>query len=126
MEYTCAILPSVAFPTVLCFCTLSHKKVNYESNQQDATHHHKHPGLGHLARSVSRVTVALSIVSSVFQMFSFLVSCSGVIFKGIRFCGILCRCKSQFGLYSSILSSMQSVCSLRCMESFVLWSLKVV
>jgi hypothetical protein len=34
-------------------------------------HHHKHPGLGHLARSVSRVTVALSIVSLVSQLFSF-------------------------------------------------------
>jgi hypothetical protein len=36
-------------------------------------HHHEHPGLGHLARSVSRVTVALSIVSLVPQLFSFLV-----------------------------------------------------
>ena len=40
-------------------------------------------------------------------------------------CGILCRCKSQFLLYSSILSSMHSVCSSRRMESFVLWSLKL-
>jgi ankyrin repeat protein len=30
----------------------------------NVNHHHKHPGLGHLARSVSRVTVALSIVMS--------------------------------------------------------------
>jgi len=44
--------------------------------------HHKHPGLGHLARSVSRVTVALSIASSVSQLFSFLVGCSGMILKG--------------------------------------------
>jgi len=29
-------------------------------------HRHKYPGLGHLALSVSGVTVALSIVSSVF------------------------------------------------------------
>jgi hypothetical protein len=48
-------------------------------------HHHKHPGLGHLARSVSRVTVALSIVSSVSQLFSFLVGCSGIILKGFGF-----------------------------------------
>jgi hypothetical protein len=40
-------------------------------------HQHKHPGLGHLAHSVSRVTVALSIVSLVSQLFSFLVGCSG-------------------------------------------------
>ena len=46
-------------------------------------------------------------------------------FKGIRLCGILCRCKSQFLLYSSILSGMHSVCSSRRMESLVLWSLKV-
>jgi hypothetical protein len=48
-------------------------------------HHHKHPGLGHLARSVSRVTVTLSIVSSVSKLFSFLVGCSGMILKGFGF-----------------------------------------
>jgi hypothetical protein len=48
-------------------------------------YHHKHPGLGHLARSVSRVTVALSIVSSVSQLFSFFVGCSGMILKGFGF-----------------------------------------
>jgi hypothetical protein len=45
-------------------------------------HHHKHQGLGHLARSVSKVTAALSSVSSVSQLFSFLVDCSGTILKG--------------------------------------------
>ena len=35
-----------------------------------------------LIRSVSRVTTALTNVSSVFQLFSFLVVCSGVISKG--------------------------------------------
>jgi hypothetical protein len=48
-------------------------------------HHHKHPGLGHLDRSVSRVTVALSIVSSVSQLFSFLVGCSEMILKVFGF-----------------------------------------
>jgi hypothetical protein len=48
-------------------------------------HHHQHPGLGHLARSVSRVTVALSIVSLVSQLFSFLVGCSGIILKEFGF-----------------------------------------
>jgi hypothetical protein len=47
--------------------------------------HQKHPGLGHLARSVSTVTVALSIVSSVSQLFSFLVGCSEMILKGFGF-----------------------------------------
>jgi hypothetical protein len=48
-------------------------------------HHHKHQGLGHLARSVSGVTAALSNVSSVFQPFSFLVGCSGMILQGFCF-----------------------------------------
>ena len=43
-------------------------------------HHHKHPGLGNLTRSVSRVTSALSIASSVSQLFSFLVGCRGMIY----------------------------------------------
>jgi hypothetical protein len=45
-------------------------------------HHHKHQGLGHLTRSVSRVTADLASVSSVSQLFSFLVDCSGMILKG--------------------------------------------
>jgi len=44
-------------------------------------HHQKHPGFGHLAHSISRATVALSNISSVFQLFSFLVGCSGMILK---------------------------------------------
>jgi hypothetical protein len=45
-------------------------------------HHNKHQVLGHLARSVSTVTAALSSVSSVSQLFSFLVDCSGMVLKG--------------------------------------------
>jgi len=45
-------------------------------------HHHKHQGLDPLIRSVSRVTTALANVSSVFQLFSFLVVCSDMISKG--------------------------------------------
>jgi len=48
-------------------------------------HHHKHQGLDPLIRSVSKVTTALSNVSSVFQLFSFLVVCSGMISKGFGF-----------------------------------------
>jgi len=48
-------------------------------------HHHKHQGLDPLIRSVSTVTTALSNVSSVFQLFSFLVVCSGMISKGLDF-----------------------------------------
>jgi hypothetical protein len=46
-------------------------------------------------------------------------------FKGIRFCGILYRCKSPFLLYPPILSGVHSVCSSRRVESCVLWSLTV-
>ena len=45
-------------------------------------HHHKHQGLDPLIRSVSRVTTALANVSSVIQLFSFLVVCSDMISKG--------------------------------------------
>jgi hypothetical protein len=58
-------------------------------------HHHKHPGFGHLARSVSRITVALSIVSSVSQLFSFLVGCSGVILKGFGFVAFFAGVKAN-------------------------------
>ena len=41
-----------------------------------------HQGLDPLISSVSRVTAARANVSSVFQLFSFLVVCSGMISKG--------------------------------------------
>jgi hypothetical protein len=58
-------------------------------------HHHEHPGLGHLARSLSRVTVALSIVSSVSQLFSFLVGCSEMILKGFGFVAFFASVKAS-------------------------------
>ena len=48
-------------------------------------HHHKHEGLDPLIRSVSKVTAARANASSVFQLFSFLVVCSGMISKGFGF-----------------------------------------
>ena len=48
-------------------------------------HHHKHQGLDPLIRSVYKVTTAVSNVSSVFQLFSFLVACSSTISKGFGF-----------------------------------------
>jgi hypothetical protein len=72
------------------------------------SHHHKYPGLGYLARSVSRVTVALSIVSSVSQLFSFLVGCSGMILKGFGFVAFFAGVKaSSFCIHLSC-----PVCSL--------------
>jgi hypothetical protein len=49
---------------------------------KNKNHHHKHQGLGHLVRSISRVTAALASSSLVSQLFSFLVDCSGMILKG--------------------------------------------
>jgi len=48
-------------------------------------HHHKHQGLDPLIRSVSRITAARANASSVFQLFSFLVVCSGMISRGFGF-----------------------------------------
>jgi hypothetical protein len=48
----------------------------------ESDYHHKHQGLGHLARSVSRVTAALANICSVSQLFSFFVDCNGMILKG--------------------------------------------
>jgi hypothetical protein len=71
-------------------------------------HHHKHPGLGHLACFVSRVTVALSIFSSVSQLFSFLVDCGGMILKGFGIVAFFAGVKTgSFCIHLSCL-----VCSL--------------
>jgi len=71
-------------------------------------HNHKHPGLGHLARSVSRVTVVLSIVSLVSQLFSFLLGCKVMILKVFGFVAFFVDVKaSSFCIYLSSL-----VCSL--------------
>jgi len=48
-------------------------------------YHHKHQGLDPLIYSVSTVTAARANASSVFQLFSFLVVCSGMISKGFGF-----------------------------------------
>jgi hypothetical protein len=93
-----------------------------ESQRKDVYHHHKHQGLDPLIRSVSRFTAALATVSLVFQLFSFLVVCSGMISRGFRFVAFFASFKSQFSLYSSILSSMHVIYSSRRIESFVLWS----
>jgi len=54
----------------------------YNNNNNN---NHKHQGLDPLIRSVSTVTAARANVSSVFQLFSFLVACSSVISKGFGF-----------------------------------------
>ena len=52
-------------------------------------HHHKHQELDPLIRSVSRVTAALSNVSSVFLLSFFRVACSGMIASGFGFVAYL-------------------------------------
>jgi hypothetical protein len=89
----------------------------YES-QQDAHvtefihHRHKHPGLGHLAHSISRVTVALSIISLVSQLFSFIVGCGGVILNGFGFVTFFAVVKaSSFCIHlSCLVCSLSVVC----------------
>jgi len=104
---------------ISCTCThiqwLISTSYYIQSHITHVHHHHKHQGLDPLIRSVSRVTAARANASSVFQLFSFLVVCRWYDFKGIRFCGILCKCESQFRLYSSILSSMPVIRSSRSM-----------
>jgi hypothetical protein len=73
-------------------------------------HYHKHPGLGHLARSVSGVTVTLSNVFSVSQLFSFLVGCSGMTLKGFGFVAFFAGVRaSSFCIYLSCLVCILSV-----------------
>jgi hypothetical protein len=80
---------------------LQHSDAHNEAHRRLKTcilllhHHHKHPGLGHLARSVSRVTVALSIVSSVSQLVSFLVDCSEIILKEFGFVAFFAGLKAS-------------------------------
>ena len=58
-------------------------------NKHHHHHHHyhyrKHQGLDPLIHSVYTVTTARANASSVFQLFSFLVICSGMISKGFGF-----------------------------------------
>ena len=56
--------------------------VMYPLFLSDFNHHYKHQGLDPLIRSVSSVITVLANVSSVFQLFSFLVVCSDMISKG--------------------------------------------
>jgi hypothetical protein len=92
------------------------KRKPYSRNQSGGTgnyfhhHHHKHPGLDHFARSVSKVTVALPIVSSVSQLFSFLVGCSEMILKGFGFVAFFAGVKvSSFCIHLSRLVCCLSV-----------------
>ena len=58
-------------------------------------HHHKHQVLDPLICSVSRVTAACANASSVFQLLSFLVVCSGMISKGFGFVALFTSVKAS-------------------------------
>ena len=58
-------------------------------------HLHKNPRLDPSIRSVSTVTAARANVSSVFQLFSFLVVCSGMISKGFGFVAFFASVKTS-------------------------------
>jgi len=73
-------------------------------------HHHKHQGLDPSIRSVSRVTTALANVSSVFQLFSFLVVCSDIISKGFGLMAFFASVKaSSVCIRLSCLVCIQSI-----------------
>jgi hypothetical protein len=84
-----------------------------DSNRWTQFHHHPYhqhrQWFGHLARSVSGYTVALSIVSSVSQPFSLPVDCSGMILKGFGFVEFFAGVKaSSFCIYLSCPVCLQS------------------
>jgi hypothetical protein len=72
--------------------------------------HHRRKGLDPLIRSVSRVTTALANVSSVFQLFSFLVVCSDMISKGFGLVAFFASVKAgSVCIHLSCLVCIQSI-----------------
>ena len=70
----------------------------------------KYQGLDSLIRSVSRVTTTLANVSSVFQLFPFLVVCSDMISKGCGLVAFFASVKaSSVCIHLSCLVCIQSV-----------------
>ena len=86
--------------TRLCYSNLKNMFRLYETNiirlqVSEIYHHHKHQGLDPLIRSVPRVTVALSNVSSVSLLSFFLVVCSGMISRGFGFVAFFASVKTS-------------------------------
>ena len=69
--------------------------MNGHHHDHDDDHHHKDQGSDPLIRSVSRVTAARANASSVFQLFSFLAICSGMISKEFRFVAFFASVKAS-------------------------------
>jgi len=82
-------------------------------------YHHKHQGLDTLFRPVSTVTAAHANASSVFQLFSFLVVCSGMISKGSGFVAFFASVKaSSVCIHLSCLVCLYSVVRGICSHLF--------
>jgi hypothetical protein len=71
------------------------KKERTKEQMTHHHHHHKHQGLDPLIRLVSRVKAARANASSVFQLFSFLVVCSGMTSKGFGFVAFFASVKAS-------------------------------
>jgi len=102
---------------IVCLRNMSintlHKGDDDDNNNNN---NNKHQGLDPLIRSVSKVTTTLSDVSSVFQLFSFLVACSSTISKGFGFVASFASVEtSSVCIHLRILSSMPVICSSRRM-----------
>ena len=82
-------------------------------------HHHKHQALAPLIRSISTVTAAPANSSSVFQLFSFLVVCSGMISKGFGFVAFVASAEtSSVCIHPSCLVCLQYVVCGVCIHLF--------
>ena len=69
--------------------------INLDHHHHQHHHHHKHQWLDPLIRSVSTVTAARTNASSVFQLFSFLAVCSGMISNGFGFVAFFASVKAS-------------------------------
>ena len=82
-------------------------------------HHHKHQASDPSIHSVSTVTAARANASSVFQLFSFLVVCSGMISKGFGFVAFCASVKaSSVCIHLSCLVCLESVVRGVCSRLF--------
>jgi len=83
--------------------------ISYANYPSSGCHRHKHQGVDPLIRSVYRVTTVLANVSSVFQLFFFLVVCSDMISKGFGLVAFFASVKtSSVCIHLSCLVCIQS------------------
>jgi len=76
-------------------CQFNNSPLSQPLDDDDDYLHHHHQGLDPLVHSVSRVTVVRASASLVFQLFSFLVVCSGMISKGFGFMALFASVKAS-------------------------------